>query len=155
RQFQIPVIQARLGDQVAGATLDVGGRRVIVVGVGGRNEDPFVLRSTLAHELGHLLYDPQQELRCLRVDEYEQFDRRPDEITDPVWEARERYTTVYHPIRSLADHPARAGRFSAVVLRAAQIELISWDTAGEWLLCDGEEVRQAASAIQSLYPDLF
>src|SRR5262249_5809226 len=148
-----------------------------------------------------------QELRSLRVDEYAEFDLRPEEITDrveqranafavellapqqaalqtyrsgttdplatvidhfgisftvaryqvwnaaergipleqirtqrrrpdPAWEAGERYTTVYHPVRGLADHPARAGRFSAVVLRAAQTGLISWDTAGEWLFSD-------------------
>lgn len=222
----VPVVQAELGDIIAGATVDVGGKRAIVVNLSGRNVAPFVRRFTLAHELGHLLFDPQQKLNDLRVDEYEEFDSRPDQITDrveqranafaiellaphravrsmylsstqdplaavihhfgigytaaryhvwnalersvalesidtkqskpqPEWEAGEAYTTIYHPIHSLVDHPSRAGRFSAVAARAAELGIISWDTASEWLFCTEQELKQSASSIRDLYPDLW
>jgi Zn-dependent peptidase ImmA (M78 family) len=226
RELRIPVVQAALGARIAGATIESGGRRAIVVNLSGRNQNVFVRRCTLSHELCHLLFDPQQRLRDLRVDEYEDLDKRADQVTDaveqranafgvqlllpqsaalpmyqadpggalakaidsfgisfmaaryqiwnalgrtvpieslmadsaapqPDWEGREAYTTVYHPIRALADHPSRAGRFSAVVLRAAEAGVISWDTAGEWLYSSEEELGGHAAAIRGLYPDLF
>lgn len=227
QKLHIPVIQADLGRCVAGATVEINGRRAIVVNLSGRNQNVFIRRSTVAHELCHLLFDPRDRLRDLRVDEYDDLERREDQITDPVeqranafsvqvlaprltalrlyrdatssdplgqvldhfgisftaaryqiwnamqrgaplesintdsrapapeWEGREAYTTTYHPIRELADHPERAGRFSALVVRAADTGIISWDTAGEWLLAGEEEVRRSAPAIRELYPDLF
>lgn len=224
--LRIPVIQANLGTRVAGATVDSAGRRAIVVNLSGRNQNPFVRRSTLAHELCHLLFDPQQKLRNLRVDEYAELDEREDQRVDPVeqranafavqllapqssamdlynattddklgrvmddfgvsftaarfqiwnalerrvpletisatrsrpevdWEGREGYTTTYHPIRSLADHPSRAGRFSAVVLCAVERGVVSWDSASEWLFCSEQELRDTARSVHELYPDLF
>jgi Zn-dependent peptidase ImmA (M78 family) len=227
RQLRIPVIQTELGRRIAGATVQSGGRRAIVVNLSGLNQRAFVRRSTVAHELCHLLFDPRQRLRDLRVDAYADLDRRADQITDPVeqranafsvqllapqaaalalyhspgaadplggvldhfgisftagryqvwngskramplesintdaykpqddWEGRESYTTTYHPIRALAEHPARAGRFSAIVLRAAQAGVISWDTAAEWLFTSEGEIQRRASSVQELYPDLF
>ncbi|MBL9104892.1 MAG: ImmA/IrrE family metallo-endopeptidase [Myxococcales bacterium] len=226
RELRIPVIQVDLGKWIAGATVETSGRRAIVVNLTGRNQNAFMRRSTLAHELCHILFDPQQQLRDLRVDEYADLDKRADQVTDPVeqranafavqllapqraakalfqatrddplgivmdrfgisftaarfqiwnalqrsvpldslqtgrfkpeddWEAREVYTTAFHPIRSLADHPARAGRFSAVVLRSVEAGHISWDTACEWLFCSEAELLRAAPAMYSLYPDLF
>jgi Zn-dependent peptidase ImmA (M78 family) len=226
RELQIPVIQADLGNWIAGATIETEGRRAIVVNLTGRNQNAFMRRSTLAHELCHILFDPQQQLHDLRVDEYADLEKRADQLTDPVeqranafavqllapqdaarrfyedasvdplgcvidrfglsftaaryqiwnsiqrsvpleslqtnrfkpeddWEGREAYTTTFHPLRGLADHPARAGRFSAVVLRAADEGHISWDTASEWLFCSEAELQQAAPSIRGLYPDLF
>lgn len=226
RDLHIPVIQTELGQRIAGATIECGGRRAIVVNLSGRNRSAFVRRSTVAHELCHLLFDPRQRLKDLRVDEYTDLERRADQITDPVeqranafavqllapqavaleqyrsaegdplahvldyfgisftagryqiwngsqraiplesistdvyrpeddWEAREAYTTTYHPIRALADHPSRAGRFSAVVIRAAQKHIISWDTAAEWLFSSEAEIQRLASTLGELYPDLF
>ena len=229
-ELRIPVIQADLGKRIAGATVESSGRRAIVVNLFGRNQSPFARRSTLAHELCHLLFDPQQKLRSLRVDEYAELDERADQRVDPVeqranafgvqllapqssalllhewtltatkdeplarvmdefgvsftaarfqiwnalgraiplesiwatksqpeadWEAREGYTTTYHPIRALADHPSRAGRFSAVVLRAAEEGIISWDSASEWLFSSEQDIKRAAPSIHELYPDLF
>jgi Zn-dependent peptidase ImmA (M78 family) len=224
--LRIPLIQADLGTRIAGATVESAGRRAIVVNLFGRNQNPFVRRSTLAHELCHLLFDPQQKLRSLRVDEYAELDERADQRVDlveqranafsvqllapqssalrvyeatahdqlahvmdsfglsftaaryqvwnalkravpldsiqadksrpePDWEGREGYTTTYHPIRALADHPSRAGRFSAVVLRAAEEGVVSWDSAGEWLFCSEQDIRRAAPSLRELYPDLF
>lgn len=226
RDLRIPVIQTDLGNRIAGATVDSDGRRAIVVNLSGRNQHTFVRRATVAHEMCHLLFDPRQHLRSLRVDEYDDLDRRADQLTDPVeqranafavqllapqaavrriydsrgndplahaidrfgisftaaryqlwnalgravpldsiqtskykpepdWEGREAYTTAFHPIRSLADHPSRAGRFSAIVLRAAENRAISWDTAAEWLFCSKQELHHAAASIRALYADLF
>jgi Zn-dependent peptidase ImmA (M78 family) len=227
RELGIPVIQTDLGRRIAGATVESGGRRAIVVNLTGRNQSAFVRRFTVAHELCHILFDPRGRLRHLRVDEYDDLDKRDDQITDPVeqranafavqllapqatalriyhedksgdplahvldhfgvsftaaryqiwngeqrrvplesiftdkykpeadWEAHEAYTTTYHPIRALADQPERAGRFSAIVVRAAEVGIISWDTASEWLCAPEEEVRRCAPAIHELYPDVF
>jgi Zn-dependent peptidase ImmA (M78 family) len=228
QRLRIPVIQAELGDRIAGATVASGDRRTIVVNLSGRNRNVYARRSTMAHELSHILFDPREQLRELRVDEYDELDRREDQIPDPVeqranafavqllaprtvarrayvgrpedavaklvdaygisftaaryqmwnaldrrfpltdlninnprvdpaWEAREAYTTTWHPIPSLVDHPSRAGRFSALTVRCAEKGFISWDTAAEWLLCSEEQLSQESvrSPIRELYPDLF
>jgi hypothetical protein len=55
----------------------------------------------------------------------------------------------------LAEHPSRAGRFSAVVVRAASLGAISWDTAAEWLFSTEDEVKNAQADLQDLFPDVF
>lgn len=69
------------------------------------------------------------------------------------WEAQEAFTLDYHPIRDL--RPSRAGRFSAVVVRAAEKKVISWDTAAEYLEATAEVVRAAVPQVQELYPRVF
>jgi Zn-dependent peptidase ImmA (M78 family)/transcriptional regulator with XRE-family HTH domain len=228
RRLRVPVIQAELGDRIAGATIAAGEKRTIVVNLSGRNRNVYARRMTLAHELSHILFDPRERLRDLRVDEYDELDRREDQIPDPVeqranafavqvlaprtvardsylnggdnpvaelvhrygisftaaryqmwnamdrsmpitdlspdnqrvdpaWEGRESYTTSWHPIAVLVDHPSRAGRFSALAIRCAERGLISWDTAAEWLLSEQEQVKPQSvrAAMRDLYPDLF
>jgi Zn-dependent peptidase ImmA (M78 family) len=226
KRLKIVVVQTNLGDSIAGATVQTGNHRAIVANLAGANTNVFVRRATLAHEICHLLYDPQQHLRELRVDAYSDLESAPDALTDRVeqranafavellaprvsvealwrkavtddplgdtinhfgisftaaryrvwnaidrrepvdslttkrykpdasWEGREAYTLAYHPIHSLVEHPARAGRFSAVAVRAAQRNLLSWDTAAQWLLCSQTELRTKASEIIALYPDV-
>lgn len=72
----IPVIQARLPNAIAGATVmsrDENGEeaRGVVLNTDGDNKNVWIRRATLAHELGHLLYDPTERLDNLRVDSYE------------------------------------------------------------------------------------
>ena len=72
----IPVIQAELPQHIAGATIavsdsDHGHTRGIVLNTVGANENVWVRRATLAHELGHLLFDPIQRLDRVRVDTYQ------------------------------------------------------------------------------------
>ena len=76
KQLGIPVVQARMNPQIAGATvtnIDGFGNEVrgIVLNVSGDNQNIWVRRATLAHELGHLLYDPSSELKKVRVDLYQ------------------------------------------------------------------------------------
>lgn len=69
--LNIPLIETELGHNLAGATISNGQRRGIVVNIEGKNENPWVRRMTLAHELGHLLWDPDQRLEKLAVDRYD------------------------------------------------------------------------------------
>lgn len=66
----IPLLQAELPLRVAGATIASGGVRGILVNTHGSNRNVWVRRSTIAHELGHLLWDPDHELTSVRVDDY-------------------------------------------------------------------------------------
>lgn len=222
----IPVVQAPLGERIAGATVQAeSGRRAIVLNINGKNSDARVRRTTIAHELCHLLFDPNPQLQDLRVDEYAELEERDDVRTDPVeqranafavqllvpqqaaldlyrtsgedlgqvidrfgvsftaaryqvwnglkrsitldkiqspnhpsqqdWDARETYTLAYHPIRKVVEHPSRAGRFSAIVVKAATVRLISWDTAAEWLFCTQNEAEYAEGGLRDFYPDVF
>jgi len=68
--LNIPLVQTRLGRGLAGATIANGEARGIVVNIEGDNQSVWVRRMTLAHELGHLLWDPAQSLNRLMVDRY-------------------------------------------------------------------------------------
>ena len=226
RRLRIPVIQAELGEEIAGATVESDGCRAVVLNLSGQNREVFVRRATLAHELGHILFDPPRRLDDLRVDRYDEFERSFEQVVDPVeqranafaveliapqnaavtryettaddplravidhfglsftatryqvwnglarkvaldtmmapntapdsaWDGNEAYTIDYHPIRSLASRPSRAGRFSALTLRAASEGRISWDTAAEWLMSSEGEIRAAETAVRGLFPDVF
>ena len=78
----VPVIHARLSRDIAGATVAAthadSEHRGIVLNTAGPNENPWVRRATLAHELGHLLYDPPNELESVRVDSYKMLEVNPE-----------------------------------------------------------------------------
>lgn len=73
-RLHIPVIQLELHSDFAGAAVSSDSRRGIAVNLAGGNSNPLVRRMTMAHELGHLLWDPDQRLERLRVDRYEEID---------------------------------------------------------------------------------
>ncbi len=222
----IPVIQAELGEWLAGVTVQASSDRAIVTNVSGANgRRVFVRRSTLAHELGHLLYDPDDRLSSLVADTYSDLDR-PDQARDAVeqranafsvqfiapreavlelfhtnggeagdgltavmekfgisftaaryhiwnatehkipldrlrpprrepseaWEALESYAIDWNP---LSLPPSRAGRFSAVVVRAAEKRVISWDTAAEYLLSTPAAVQAAIPTFREMFPTVL
>ena len=79
----IPVIQAPLPNEIAGATVmtrnqDGQEARGVVLNTVGENTNVWVRRATLAHELGHLLYDPQTSLQNVRVDSYHDNQQNPE-----------------------------------------------------------------------------
>lgn len=79
----IPVVQVDLGQKIAGATIvthnDEGKEvRGILLNSTGENENVWIRRTTLAHELGHLLYDPNEHLENVRVDPYGQSEADPE-----------------------------------------------------------------------------
>ena len=83
----IPVIQVELPQEIAGATISSHGQRGIVLNVAGRNSNVWIRRTTLAHELAHILFDPEERLSNVRVDSYDQIARdarRDGELPDPV-----------------------------------------------------------------------
>ena len=84
----IPVVHAELPQRIAGATIAVPNGetapyRGIVLNTTGANTNPLVRRATLAHEVGHLLFDPDQNLNNVRVDSYAGLEADPQR-TGPV-----------------------------------------------------------------------
>ena len=73
----IPVVQQELPQMVAGATIANGSARGITVNITGFNQNVWVRRMTLAHELGHLLWDPDPRLSSIQVDDYSEIDKNP------------------------------------------------------------------------------
>jgi Zn-dependent peptidase ImmA (M78 family) len=67
----IPVIQLEIHSELAGATVSSGSYRGIAINLKGDNSNPLARRMTMAHELGHLLWDPDQRLNRLVVDKYD------------------------------------------------------------------------------------
>lgn len=70
--LQIPIIQMDLPKDIAGATVANGRFRGIVVNTLGQNQNVWVRRMTIAHELGHLLWDPDPILDSVVVDRYDE-----------------------------------------------------------------------------------
>jgi len=73
--FGIPLIQEGMNPQLAGATLANGTRRGILVNECGLNSNVWVRRMTMGHELGHLLWDSDQQLQQVCVDRYAELDQ--------------------------------------------------------------------------------
>lgn len=93
KRLGIPVIQASMNQQIAGATVtntDEKGNEVrgVLLNVDGDNSNVWVRRATLAHELGHLLYDPEHELRKVRVDSYSASQSNPETLESDYVEQR-------------------------------------------------------------------
>ena len=83
--IKIPLVETELGRAIAGATIANGAHRGIVVNIEGRNENPWVRRMTLAHELGHLLWDPAERLESLMVDHYDEVEgiaSKPQDVVE-------------------------------------------------------------------------
>ena len=90
----IPVIQLELPSAIAGASIAVKRRRGIVLNTMGANTNVWIRRTTLAHELAHLLFDPQNRLLSIRVDPYEQLDR-DSEDSNPSQQAEEQRANAF------------------------------------------------------------
>ncbi len=75
--LQIPLIQDGLSPEIAGATVQSGEDRGIVINIKGKYFNTWSNRLTIAHELGHLLWDPDQELETLIVDQSEGLSEAP------------------------------------------------------------------------------
>lgn len=74
-QLGIPLVQTNLPHGIAGATVVSDGHRGIAINVGGQNLNVWVRRATIAHELGHLLWDSDDNLNRVRVDSYDDLER--------------------------------------------------------------------------------
>jgi len=90
-RLSIPLIHAELNTDIAGATLANGNVRGIVANVDGNNGNVWVQRATVAHELGHLLWDPAEKLNLLITDSLTQIevvDRKVFQMSHDWVEAR-------------------------------------------------------------------
>jgi Zn-dependent peptidase ImmA (M78 family) len=74
KKLRIPVIQLELNHTFAGATVASGSLRGIAINIFGGNERADVRRMTMAHELAHLLWDPDDRLQKIVVDRYDQIE---------------------------------------------------------------------------------
>ena len=120
KDLGIPVVQARLQPSIAGATITTTGFdgeevRGFVLNTIGENSNVWVRRATLAHELGHILYDPSQELKQLSVDSYDATLVNPEspEIDIDYVEQRANafaiaFLAPLESVRNLAPVPIRA-----------------------------------------------
>lgn len=81
-KLALPVVRCELPPHIAGATILNNESRGIVVNTTGKNENVWVQRATIAHELGHLLWDPEQNLLHIRVDDYDEMD---DDWSNKQW----------------------------------------------------------------------
>lgn len=87
KTLRIPLVHMELPKQIAGATIACGHTRGIVVNTIGSNANVWVSRATIAHELGHLFWDPDQRLKSLLVDTFNDLEEPPQFKHDAV-EAR-------------------------------------------------------------------
>ena len=122
----IPVVQAELPILIAGATIatpdsDNKTRRGIVLNTTGNNQNPLVRRATLAHEVGHLLFDPAQKLEDVRVDSYAGLEVNPAQ-TGPVDYVEQRanafaisFLAPVEAVRDLLDPPFSESAVAAIV----------------------------------------
>jgi len=76
-RLKIPLIHLLLPRSFAGATIAVGSARGIAVNTQGSNTNEWVRRATIAHELGHLLWDPDERLNSLVVDTFKDLEEQP------------------------------------------------------------------------------
>lgn len=83
-KLNIPLIQVSLDPRFAGATIANGSYRGIVVNERGKNSDVAVRRMTICHELAHLLWDPDERLDRIIVDEYERIEFGASQTFDQV-----------------------------------------------------------------------
>ena len=74
----IPIIQVALPNRIAGATISSHGQRGIVLNTAGANSNVWIRRTTIAHELAHILFDPEQQLSNVRVDSYDETARNAE-----------------------------------------------------------------------------
>jgi Zn-dependent peptidase ImmA (M78 family)/transcriptional regulator with XRE-family HTH domain len=83
--FDLPLVQQQMNPRFAGATMANGSVRGIVVNETGMNSNVWVRRMTLCHELGHLLWDPDNRLQRVMVDEYAELEMSDrDSRRDPA-----------------------------------------------------------------------
>jgi Zn-dependent peptidase ImmA (M78 family) len=80
--LKIPLTHLSLPAQFAGATIAAGSARGIAVNINGSNQNVWVRRATIAHELAHLLWDPDSKLNTLVVDTFEAMESQPPHVKE-------------------------------------------------------------------------
>ena len=119
----IPIVQAELPRAIAGATISSNGERGIVLNVEGANANVWIRRATLAHELAHILFDPEEYLSNVRVDSYDDVARNvehgsqsPDHVEQRANAFAVEFLAPREAVKELVPSPAQ--------VQAAKIEKV-------------------------------
>ena len=172
----IPVVQARLPETIAGATVmttDENGdaARGVVLNVAGANRYVWPRRATLALGLGHILYDSDEHLQRARVHTCEdihagQQSRAPDLVEQRANAFASAFLTPNDSVRKPAppdnwvavdpfpipETPLqRRGRFAGIVAASYDEGLITEHTAALYLGCEKRDVIDRAKELRELY----
>jgi Zn-dependent peptidase ImmA (M78 family)/transcriptional regulator with XRE-family HTH domain len=128
----IPVVNVALEEGLAGATILNGSARGVVLNTQGVNGNILVRRMTLAHELGHLLWDPDSQLERVRVDEVVDLRRR--DISDTVEARANAFAVAFLTPRSAVRHIyTRTGDAARTVAELVEDYGVSAAAAGQHL----------------------
>jgi Zn-dependent peptidase ImmA (M78 family)/transcriptional regulator with XRE-family HTH domain len=118
RELSIPVVQLELPDAIAGVTLRIGEQRGVALNLSGPNENVWIRRATLAHELAHLLWDPDEELEAVRVDRYVEL-MSSDQIVNRVEQRANAFAAEF-----LAPQAAALREFESAGTRSAGLRRV-------------------------------
>ena len=136
-RLAIPVVQVDLPGRFAGATIANGSARGVAVNVNGINENVWTRRMTVTHELGHLLWDSDEDLNRLRVDKGDAIEGDPQRPADRVETRANAFAAEFlAPQAAVARLFAEAGRGPAAVSMVMQRFGISF-TAAKWQIHNG------------------
>lgn len=117
--LDIPLIYADLGNGISGATIANGAARGIAVS-DAADQRPLGLRMTLAHELGHHLWDSSDKLEAVRVEPVERH-TGDDDATDPVEIRASAFAVAFiAPPGMVAALYEKAGSLGEVVTRLVE-----------------------------------
>ena len=115
----IPIIQLALPTRIAGATISSHGQRGIVLNTAGANSNVWIRRTTMAHELAHILFDPEQQLSNVRVDSYDEVARNaehgapsPDSVEQRANAFAVAFLAPQEAVKSIVPHPAQVSAAS-------------------------------------------
>lgn len=102
RVLGIPIVQCELPNEIAGATILNGDSRGIAVNTRGSNENVWIRRATLAHEIGHVLWDPKGRLGSLCVDNYMGIERDARSVPDYIEQRANAFSVEFlAPLRAV------------------------------------------------------
>jgi hypothetical protein len=141
-RFNLPVLPVWDDSAFSGLTVRSGDGRLLCINKALYDGDVFALRTSVAHELCHALFDDDEELAEARVDQRRVFDDRIGEV-DPVEQRAtafaaeflapkasvvERFNSSARDKRSLLQIAAYFGVSSAVAFR----QLTNGDPGGDY-----------------------
>jgi Zn-dependent peptidase ImmA (M78 family) len=148
--LQIPLVQQQLDARFAGATISNESHRGIVVNEKGRNESVWIRRMTLCHELGHLLWDPDQRLNRLVVDEYDAINLNYSSVRDLVELRANAFAIAFLAPPSAVKALARTSSNPSSIVTALMVDYGISGTAAKWHASNVAGVDSLAVRVRNL-----
>lgn len=150
KELGIPVVQVDIPGPFVGATIENGSFRGIAVNMGGINANVWTRRMTVAHELGHHLWDPSDDLRQLRIDERDDIEGNSKALADPIEVRANAFAAEFLAPQAAVVHLyEQYGGGPEAVSRLMQQFGVSF-TALKWQLHNGSEGRINQATLRSL-----